>query len=59
MHNTLIDIGVAINVMKRDNMFRLDLQELSRHTPTILQLANRSTVSPEGVLEDVMVPIDS
>ena len=36
--NTLIDLGVAINVMTKDTMLNLNLQALLRHTTTILQL---------------------
>lgn len=43
--NTLIDLGATINVMTRETM--------------LLQLAYRSTISLEGVIEDVLVSIDS
>ena len=57
--HTLIDLGAAINVMTKDTMLKLKLQGSLRKTTTILQLANRSTVTPEGIVEDVMVSIDS
>ena len=57
--NALIDLRAAINVMTRDTMLRLNLIDLLRHTPTVLQLADKSTVSPEGVLEDITISIDS
>ena len=57
--HTLIDIGVAINLMTRDTMLKLKLQGSLRKTSTVLQLVNRSTVTPEGIVEDVMVSIDS
>jgi hypothetical protein len=28
-------------------------------TPTILQLADRSTIKPEGILKDVVISMDS
>jgi hypothetical protein len=59
IQNTLIDLGVAINVMTRDTMLRLSLQGLLRLIPILLQLKHISTMNLEGVLEDVMVSIDS
>ena len=56
--NTLIDLGEAINVMTKEIFTTLGLQRL-RHTPTVLELADRSHVKPEGVLEDVVVTVDS
>jgi hypothetical protein len=56
--NTLIDLGDAINVMTKGTMEKLNLLNL-RPTPTILQLADRSTIKPEGVLEDIIVSLDS
>ncbi|KAH9308185.1 hypothetical protein KI387_036096, partial [Taxus chinensis] len=50
--NTLIDLGAAINVMTNQIMDDLKLKGL-RPTTTVLQLVDRSTVNPEGVLEDV------
>eukprot|EP00253_Pinus_taeda_P034831 PITA_34831 len=45
--HTLIDLGDAINVMKKDTMLKLNLQGSLRKTTTILQLADHSTVIPE------------
>jgi hypothetical protein len=59
IHNTLIDLGVSINVMTKDTMLKLNLQGFLRDTPTVLQLADRSTVKPEGMLEDIIISIDS
>ena len=56
--HTLIDLGAAINVMTKDTMLKLNLQGSLRKTKTVLQLANRSTVNPKGIVEDVMVSID-
>ena len=57
--HTLIDLGAAINVMTKDTMLKLNLQGSLRKTTTILQLVDRSTVTPEGIVKDVMVSIDS
>jgi len=57
--HTLIDLGAAINVMTRDTMFKLNLQGYLRKTSTVLQLADRYSVTPEGIVEDVLVSVDS
>ena len=57
--NTLIDIGPSINVMTKETMLKLNLQGTLRKSTTVLQLADRSTVTLEGIVEDVMVSIDS
>jgi len=43
--NTLIDLRAAINVMTHETMLTLGLTGL-REIPTILQLADRSTIKP-------------
>jgi len=57
--NTLIDLWAAINIMTKETMLKLNLQGTLRKTTIVLQLADRSTVTPEGIVEDVMVTIDS
>ena len=57
--HTLIDLGAAINVMTKETILKMNLQGSLRNTTTILQLADRSTVDLEGVVENVMVSIDS
>jgi hypothetical protein len=59
VQNTLIDLGVEINIMTRDTKMKLNLQGFLRNTPTILQLVDRSTVKPEGMLEDIIISIES
>ena len=59
IQNTLINLRETIIVMEKDIMLRIDFQGLLRHTPTILHLVDISIVNPKGVLEDVMVSIDS
>ena len=56
--NTLIDLGAAINIMSRQTMEQLKLPNLL-FTPTLLQLADRSIIKPDGVLEDISVSLDS
>jgi len=57
--HTLIDLGATVNVMTRNTMLKLNLQSSLRKTSTVLQLADCSTVTLEGIVEDVMVSIDS
>ena len=57
--NTLIDLGVAINVMTKDTMLKLNLQGSLRMTTIALQLADHCIMNPKGIVEDVMVSIDS
>ena len=45
--------------MTRETMLKLNLQGSLRKTTTVLQLPYRSIVAPKGVVEDVMVSIDS
>jgi hypothetical protein len=54
---TLIDLGAAINVMTLETMRQLNLQNL-RPTTTVLELADRSKVVLEGILEDITVSLD-
>ena len=57
--HTMIDLGATINVMTKDIMFKLNLQGSLRNTTRVLQLVDHSIVTPEGIVEDVMVSIDS
>ena len=56
--NALIDLAVAINVMTKDTMKKLNIKGI-RATPTILQLADISIVTPYGMIEDIVVTLDS
>ena len=57
--HTMIDLGVAINVMTKDTMLKLNLQGSLKKTTTVLQLTDCSTMNPEGITKDVVVYIDS
>jgi len=37
----------------------LQLKNFIRETPTILELADRSTIKPEGVIEDLIISVES
>ena len=56
--NALIDLGAAINVMTKDTMKKLKIEGL-RATPTILQLADSSTITLDGMMENIVVTLDS
>lgn len=56
--NALIDLGATINVMTKDVMQQLNITSL-RSTPTVMQLANSSTVRPNRMVEDIVVTLDS
>lgn len=58
VNNVLIDLGAAINVMTKQTMEYLNILTI-QSTPTILQLADSSTVTPDGVVEDVIVILES
>eukprot|EP00253_Pinus_taeda_P027666 PITA_27666 len=58
IYNKLIK-GKCFRHPCRDTMLKLNLQSSLRKTLTILQLADRSTVTPEGIVEVVLVSVDS
>eukprot|EP00253_Pinus_taeda_P035643 PITA_35643 len=58
IENTLIYLGAVINVMTLETMKTLQLTNL-QHTTIVLELADRSKVIPEGILEDIIVSLDS
>jgi hypothetical protein len=55
----LVDLGAAINIMTLETLQLLQLQDEVRETPTILELADRSTIKPEGVIEDIIISVES
>lgn len=55
--NTLFDLGETINVMTHSIMDELQLSNI-QYTSTMLQLAYRSAIKLEGVLEDILVSLD-
>ena len=54
--NTLIDLGVAINIMRKQTMEQLKFSNL-HYTPTLLQLADRSVIKLDGMLDDAFVSL--
>ena len=57
--NTLIDLGSAINMMTTIVLEVLQLGQFLRPTPSILELVDRTTVKPVGVLDDIILSVDS
>jgi hypothetical protein len=57
--NTLIDLGASINVMTATTLEQLQLQPLLQPTPIILELADKTRVIPEGILDQIMVTLAS
>ena len=56
--NALDDLGVAINILITTTCQKLGITSLDPIT-TLLEMADRSVVKPEGTLQDVMVSVDS
>ena len=55
----LIDLGAAINIMTLETSQLLQLKNVIRETPTILELADCSTIKPEGVIDDLIISVES
>jgi hypothetical protein len=56
--NTLIDLGATINVMSVNTMKTLQLDHL-RPTQTLLELADKSVITPTRSLDDITVTLAS
>jgi len=56
--NALVDLEATINILTTTTSQKLCSTSLDR-TATLLELADRSVVRPEGTLCDVMVSVDS
>ena len=56
--NVLVYLGAAINVMTIETIRKLGITNL-RPTPTILELEYRSTIKLEGILDDLVILVDS
>ncbi|KMS96889.1 hypothetical protein BVRB_7g180720 [Beta vulgaris subsp. vulgaris] len=53
----MLDLGASINVMPKSVFQTLNVGPMSK-TDVVIQLADRSTVFPMGVLEDVLVQVN-
>lgn len=56
--NIMIDLDVAINIMTKETMKKIQLTNIWP-TPIVLQLVDISTIKPKGVMEDDIISIDS
>ena len=56
--NVLVDLGASINVMTIETLKKLGLTNL-RPTQTILEMVDRSTIKPDGIVDNLVVSIDS
>ena len=59
MSRVLVDLGAAINIMTFETLQLLQLKNVIRETPTILELADLSTIKPEGVIENLIISTES
>ena len=55
----MVDLGAAINIMTLETSQMLQLKNVIRETLTILELADRSTIKPKGVIEDLIILVES
>jgi hypothetical protein len=55
----LVDLGAAINIMTLETSQLLQPKNEIRDTPTILELADHSTIKQEGVIEDLIISVES
>jgi hypothetical protein len=57
--HVLVDLGAEINIMPIETMQFLQLGTQIQPTPTVLELADRSTIRPERVIDDLVISVDS
>ncbi|XP_027181959.1 uncharacterized protein LOC113780351 [Coffea eugenioides] len=57
IRNTLLDLGVSINVMPKSIYASLNLGPL-KEIEIIIQLADRTNAYPDGLIEDVLVKVN-
>jgi hypothetical protein len=55
----LVDLGAEINIMPIETTQLLQLRTQVQPTPTILELADHSTIIPKGVIDDLVFSVDS
>lgn len=54
IRNTLVKLGTTINIMTKETLEKIGITGL-RLTPTVLELADPSTIHLEGNIEDVII----
>jgi len=55
--NTLINMGVATNIMEKETILKFNLQVSLLKTYTMLQPIDKSTIAPKGIIEYLMVSL--
>ncbi|XP_074299191.1 uncharacterized protein LOC141630241 [Silene latifolia] len=55
--HAILDVGASINIMPYTLYETLRLPPLNK-TDVVIQLADRSNIYPEGIVEDVLVEVD-
>lgn len=58
LSNVLVELRVTINVMTYETMNKIRCTKV-KLTNTVLQLADRYTIAPYGIVEDILVVVDS
>ena len=56
IHRALLDLGASVNLIPFTEYERLELGEL-KPTKMVIQLADRSTRLPRGIVEDVLIRV--
>jgi hypothetical protein len=57
--HVLVDLGAAINIMPIDTTQLLPLKMQVQRTPIFLELVDHSTIRLEGVIDDLVISVDS
>jgi hypothetical protein len=55
----LVSLGEIINIMPIEMTQLLQLKKKFRNTPIVLELVDCSTIKPEGVINDLVIPVFS
>jgi hypothetical protein len=59
IQHVLVDLGATINIMPIETTQLLQLGTKILPTPIVLELVDRSTIRPEGVIDDLVISVDS
>jgi hypothetical protein len=57
--HVLADLAATINIMPIETTKLLQLKTQVRPTPTVLKLVDHSTIRPEGLIDDLVIFVDS
>jgi hypothetical protein len=59
IQHVLVDLGATINIMPIETTQLLQLRTKISPTPTVLELVDCSTIRLEGVINDLVISVDS